>query len=184
MKTRTLLQLLIWGLLIFGVSKTGSAQEFFVGYKADLKMALDGPGHSYDQTSSHNFEVFTGFEFKKSRVLISFEDHDAIDYSKWFLEYSKKVSSGRFNFFAGVEVGGIWRSYDYELTNFNKTVEVSEHSFTVGVVLETQVEVTPNVYLTAAFNTFTTEGGIYSTIHQFLRYDVMCGVTFKTNYLW
>ena len=88
MKTQKLLELIIWLLLIIGVYHTGSAQEnkidFFVSYKLDLKMAKDGPGHSYDVDSSHNFEIALGFEFEKKRLLFGFEDHDAIDYSKWF----------------------------------------------------------------------------------------------------
>lgn len=165
--------------LLLLVSFTISAQEFYFKHTIDWKMAMEGPGHTYDVDSSWNPEFVFGIEGKKNRVGLGYESHKAIEYSKMFIQWDKKKNVGRFSFYAGLEAGFIKRVYDVPLTNFEGMVVTETHnSMTIGVNFETQIRVTDGVYLTANINTFTTEGG-RSTKTEFLRWDVMAGVVFK-----
>lgn len=159
-----------------------NAQDFFIKKSLDWKMLTQGAGHSYEGDSSYNPEIMIGFEFENSRIGTGFEDHDTINYSKWFLEYNYKLTKGRFNFYAGFEVGFIWRKYYYTLSHFNNAVVTdTQASMTTGINLETQIRITDNIYLSGNINAFTTEGGD-SERHQFLRWDVMGGLVFKIPY--
>ena len=158
-----------------------SAQTFFIKHSIDWKMAFDGPGHSYNASSSYNPEYLIGFEFEKSRVGMGFEDHDAIDYSKWFLEYDLKKNAGAFDFFAGLEFGVIWRSYDFRLSNYPVTVRETQASITAGANLEAQLKIIKGIHLSANLNVFTTEGGD-SEKKEFFRWDLMGGLVFKIPY--
>lgn len=167
------------------------AQEFFIKKSLDWKMLTQGAGHSYEGNSSYNPEFMIGFDFENSRIGTGFEDHDTINYSKWFLEYDKKFNAtlsinriGNIDmvFYAGLEIGVIWRTYYYNLPNFNNIRVSDGHaSGTVGINLETQFKITENIYLSGNLNVFTTEGGD-SERYQFFRWDVMGGLVFKVPY--
>ena len=122
-----------------------------------------------------------GFDFETWRVGTGYEDHDTIDYSKWFLEGDKRLTTGRFDFYAGVEVGWIWRKHFYELQNFKGVVvDDLKASMTAGMNFEMQFKIIEGVHFTSNINVFTTEGN--STRWQFLRWDWMSGVVIKIPY--
>lgn len=178
MNTFSKLSILLVTLLI---TTTTFSQEIFIKKSIDGSMALNlNPNDNYE-FAFYNTEISFGFEWDHDRALGGIELADAINYRKWFLEYDKKLTSGIFSFYAGVEFGGIWRWYDIDLTNFNHTTEVQVHSFTIGANFETQFKVLDWLWLTANLNIFTSENDDYSEIHEFFRYDVMGGVVFKTG---
>lgn len=165
--------------LLLLVSFTISAQEFYFKHTIDWKMAMEGPGHTYEVDSSWNPEFVFGLELERNRIAIGYESHKAIEYSKMFIQYDKKIKLGRFSFFGGLEAGYIKRVYDVPLTNFNGLiVNETQRSMTIGANFETQLKITEGISLTANINTFTTEGG-RSTKTEFLRWDVMAGIVFK-----
>ncbi len=178
-------------LLLLLFTTTLFSQEIFVKKSLDWSMLLNGPRHSYEETSTYNPEFAFGFEFEKWRVQAGIEDHEAINYRKWFIGYDRKVEATllienvgdiELIFFGGFEFGGIWRTKYYELQNF-PGVEVSDtaHSITAGIHLETQVRITKWLYWSSSFKAFFSESKNISEKKETFRSHVMNGLVFKAG---
>ncbi len=168
---------IIFLLLSVGVS----AQTLFIKKSIDPKMALQGPGHSYELESSYNPEFMIGVEKEKIRFGVGTEYHNAIGYTKMFGEVAKRVTAGRFDFYGGVELGVIWRRFEKPLVNYPNVISKSTiASGTFGINGEVQFKVIEGLHLSVSSRVFKTEGGL-SEKKEWLRYHGMVGVVVKGN---
>jgi hypothetical protein len=169
----------IFFLLLF-ITTFATAQQYFVGVSIDPSMSLNGPGHSYDQTSTLDIEFRLGVEVDNLRIAQYLELHRAINYKKWTLlavDYVVKDKILWFDFegfkqYAGLETSTINRyftdaSYD-QPNNFRE----KETSWSYGANIEIQYRLTKMFYIGAGLNAFKAEK-VLQEDNKKMRYDGM-----------
>tara|TARA_R110000772_G_scaffold153261_1_gene264228 strand:+ start:1231 stop:1794 length:564 start_codon:yes stop_codon:yes gene_type:complete len=153
--------------------------RFFLGYSQDLKMAIDGPGHSYDIDHSNNYEISAGINVDLSeiyglRIATAYEGHPAIGYQKWTLVKTDFVFKNsllfwkldNFNQLAGLEISTIYRA---DQLHYN-----TEDSVSAGLNLALQYDFKLFI-LEAGFNYFAAEAALIRD-NKKMRYDVMISI--------
>ncbi len=181
-------------ILLLAVPLFVNAQGFYFGGSFDVKMAKEGPtAESYQHIkSSFNWEARLGWEIydkgdtKGWRTGTGIENHNAIDYTKWYFHVDKMLIINSVNdkvtkpikLYAGGELGAIWR------TPPPNHWRNHEASFTLGVNFEIQYEFSKHFSIAANYNFFYGEAAIIRDATKFterIREDFMVGFYFKSN---
>ena len=164
----------IIALAVLFTLQAAAQHQFYLGAAIDPKMAYQGPGGNYTETSSLNFELRLGVETETFRVGINHELHETIGYKKTVLILEYKLSDFIFenlDAYAGVEAGVIFRKDSDRWKG-------KSHFLNPGVNFELQYPIFQNLYAAVNCNIFRAESTLIETGKQ-IRWDAMAGLYLK-----
>lgn len=157
-------------------------QDLYIGIGFDPKMAIEGPGYSYDgKSSTFNYEVRLGWEQDLNdivgsgiRIEVSYEDHHEINYYKITLpRIDYKLNDfilRNLDGYAGIEISTIHRKTNSYVRN--------EKSFSFGVNFELQYHIADRYAIGVGTNWFLAEHALIVE-DKITRYDTMVSLYYK-----